>query len=169
MPFFSMESSFSSILSVTVQHFDPALVDTQVVVNKLIKAIASVDKLAFDTEFMRTTTYWPRMCLLQLAWESPDGLMLCAVDLTKSLDLGGLWDLFTEKNCLKIAHAPAQDLEGLDHQFGVRVRSLFDTQVAAMLTHPLYAPVANLWQKRLAKMWIKPISEAIGQCVLVAR
>ena len=83
-----------------------------------------------DTEFIREKTYYPQVCLIQLA--SPDEAV-CIDPLSKELDLKPLFDLFQDKKVIKVFHACRQDIEifyHLSHQIPVPV---FDTQVGAMV------------------------------------
>lgn len=94
--------------------------------------------LAFDTEFVRTATYYPHVCLIQLAIPKH----VVAIDvLAPQMDLQPLWQLLGCPQTLKIAHAATQDLEGLRHSCpSLKLHALFDTQVAAMLTNDCYMP-----------------------------
>ncbi len=85
--------------------------------------------VTIDTEFMREKTYYPQLCLVQLA--GPEEAR--AVDpLAEGLDLAPLFDLLTNPAVLKVFHSARQDIE-LFIQVSGRVPSpLFDTQVAAM-------------------------------------
>ena len=83
-----------------------------------------------DTEFIREKTYYPQVCLIQLA--SPEEAV-CVDPLSKDLDLKPLFDLFQNKQVIKVFHACRQDIEifyHLSHQIPVPV---FDTQVGAMV------------------------------------
>jgi ribonuclease D len=82
-----------------------------------------------DTEFMRDRTYWPRLCLVQVAGEQE----AVAIDaLAPGLDLAPLLELMGDPGVLKVMHAARQDLE-IFHRLGQLPRSFFDTQVAAMV------------------------------------
>jgi ribonuclease D len=85
--------------------------------------------VAVDTEFMRDRTYWPRLCLVQIAGEQE----AVAVDaLAPGLDLAPLVELMADPGVLKVMHAARQDLE-IFYRLGQLPRSFFDTQVAAMV------------------------------------
>jgi ribonuclease D len=85
--------------------------------------------IAVDTEFMRESTYYSKLCLIQIASEAE----AVAIDpLAEGLDLGPLIALMDEPAVLKVFHAGRQDIE-IFHQMTGRVPApLFDTQVAAM-------------------------------------
>ncbi|MEZ5923575.1 MAG: ribonuclease D [Hyphomicrobiaceae bacterium] len=86
--------------------------------------------VAVDTEFMREQTYYPELCLIQLA--SPVEELL--VDpLSERLDLGPFLELMADHNVLKVFHAARQDLEIVYLKSGQLPEPLFDTQVAAMV------------------------------------
>ncbi len=83
-----------------------------------------------DTEFLRETTFWPILCVVQLA--SDDEAM--AIDaLAPGLDLEPLLQLMADENVVKVFHAARQDLEIFWKLSGVLPTPLFDTQVAAMV------------------------------------
>jgi ribonuclease D len=83
-----------------------------------------------DTEFLRETTYYPKLCLIQLA--SPDEAVL--VDpLAPELDLAPFFGLMTNEASVKVFHAARQDLEIVWMLGRVLPSPLFDTQVAAMV------------------------------------
>jgi len=91
---------------------------------------AGADFIALDTEFLRDTTYWPVLCLVQIA--GPDEAV--AIDtLAKGLDLAPLYRLLADESLLKVLHSARQDLEIFFHQTGTLPKPIFDTQVAAMV------------------------------------
>ncbi|MDO5042009.1 MAG: ribonuclease D [Slackia sp.] len=85
--------------------------------------------LAVDTEFLREKTYWPKLCLIQLATEEES----VAVDPFRVKDLSALADLFVDEKIVKLFHAAGQDMELIAHEMGVIPRPVFDTQIAASL------------------------------------
>ena len=86
--------------------------------------------VAIDTEFMRENTFWPDLCLIQIA----DAHEAAAVDpKAEGLDLRPLLDLMTENDdILKVFHAGGQDIEIVYNLTSKTPFPLFDTQVAAM-------------------------------------
>lgn len=83
-----------------------------------------------DTEFVRETTYWADLCLVQVAGHE----VLFAVDaLAPGLDMTPLYDLLRDHNVLKVFHAARQDIEIFYHLMKDMPEPLFDTQVAAMV------------------------------------
>jgi len=88
------------------------------------------DYLAVDTEFLRDRTYWPRLCLVQVAGPSE----AVAIDtLAPGLDPQPLYELMADRSLLKVFHAGRQDVEIFFHATGSIPEPLFDTQVAAMV------------------------------------
>jgi ribonuclease D len=96
----------------------------------LVERLSAHDFVAVDTEFMRENTYWPELCLLQIA--SVDEA--AAIDpLADGIDMGPLLDLLVANDqVLKVFHAGGQDLEIVHNLTGKLPVPLFDTQVAAM-------------------------------------
>jgi ribonuclease D len=85
---------------------------------------------AVDTEFMRESTYWPQLCLIQVASASVEAVI---DPLAPGLDLQPLLDRLADPDQLKLFHAPRQDLEIFYRLMnGVLPAPVFDSQVAAM-------------------------------------
>ncbi|MBV8775777.1 MAG: ribonuclease D [Alphaproteobacteria bacterium] len=86
--------------------------------------------ITVDTEFMRERTYWPVLCLVQVAGADE----AAAIDaLAPDIDLAPLLALMNDPASLKVFHAARQDLEIFFHLSGAVPHPLFDTQVAAMV------------------------------------
>lgn len=96
----------------------------------LCNRLARSDFVAVDTEFMRENTYWPELCLIQIA----NADEAAAIDpLAEGLDLSPLLDLFTEnESVLKVFHAGGQDVEIIYNATGQTPHPIFDTQIAMM-------------------------------------
>ena len=83
-----------------------------------------------DTEFMRERTYWPELCLVQIAGDSE----VAVIDAQAAgIDLTSLGTLFADTAVTKVFHAARQDIEIFVLRFGDVPRPMFDTQVAAMV------------------------------------
>jgi ribonuclease D len=83
-----------------------------------------------DTEFLRETTFWPKLCVIQLA--SPDEAV--AIDaLAPGMDLTPFFDLMVDPKVVKVFHAARQDVEIVWHLSKRIPEPLFDSQVAAMV------------------------------------
>lgn len=92
------------------------------------KDAATHDFVTVDTEFLRETTYWPKLCLLQAA--TPDQAVI--IDpLANGLDLAPFAALLVNPDVTKVFHAARQDIEIFVKMFGIVPQPLFDTQVAA--------------------------------------
>jgi ribonuclease D len=83
-----------------------------------------------DTEFMRERTYWPELCVVQVAGAAE----VAVIDsLAEGIDLAPLGRLFADEAVPKVFHAARQDIEIFVLRFGDVPRPMFDTQVAAMV------------------------------------
>ena len=86
--------------------------------------------ITVDTEFLRETTYYPKLCVVQIA--SPDeAVVIDAV--AEEMDLAAFYALMANEAVLKVFHAARQDIEIVWHGAGTIPHPLFDTQVAAMV------------------------------------
>lgn len=92
--------------------------------------LRKADFITLDTEFIRETTFFPELCLIQLA--GPDEAY--AVDaLADGLDLAPLYKILLDKKVLKVIHSGRQDLEIFYQLMGKLPIHVFDTQIAAMV------------------------------------
>ncbi len=102
--------------------------------NQLCKALESQPYVAVDTEFLRDRTYYPQLCLVQLAPPlEVEGGDPVAVDPLCGLDLTPLLELMNNERVVKVFHAARQDLEIFFNLTGKVPHPIFDTQVAAMV------------------------------------
>ncbi|ODT17623.1 MAG: ribonuclease D [Kaistia sp. SCN 65-12] len=83
-----------------------------------------------DTEFMRETTYWPKLCIIQVA--STDEAVIIDAEVP-GLDLAPFFALMANEKVVKVFHAARQDIEIVWHLGGIIPHPIFDTQVAAMV------------------------------------
>ena len=97
----------------------------------LCRSLSAQPFVCVDTEFIRDKTYFPRLCLVQLA--GPDGEARAVDPLAPGLDMAPLLDLMGDGSVLKVLHAARQDLEIFFHLSGRVPGPLFDSQVAAMV------------------------------------
>ncbi len=86
--------------------------------------------ITVDTEFMREKTFWPILCLIQVAGGREEAII---DPLAGGIDLGPFFDLMNDESVLKVFHAARQDVEIIHHLSGKIPHPLFDTQVAAMV------------------------------------
>jgi ribonuclease D len=84
--------------------------------------------VAVDTEFMRETTYWPKLCLIQAAAGSAEA---CIDPLAEGMDLEPFLEIMRDTSILKVFHAARQDVE-IFNNLNAMPAPLFDTQVAGM-------------------------------------
>ncbi len=106
------------------------LVTTTKALEELCARWAKAPFIAVDTEFMRENTYWPDLCLIQVADEHEAAAIDPKAD---GLDLQPLLDLLTEnEDVLKVVHAGGQDVEIICNLTGKTPHPMFDTQIAAM-------------------------------------
>jgi ribonuclease D len=106
------------------------LLSTTAELAALCEELAREPYVAVDTEFMRDRTYWPKLCLVQLAGAKRQA----AVDpLAKGIDLAPLFALMANPRVLKAFHAARQDIEIFHRLTGAVPTPLFDTQLAAMV------------------------------------
>ena len=115
--------------------------------SQLVERLSKHPFVAVDTEFMRENTYWPDLCLIQIA--STDEA--AAIDPKADLDLTPLLDLLVDNpDVLKVFHAGSQDLEIVHNMTGKMPVPLFDTQIAAMaLGHGEQVGYSNLIESML--------------------
>lgn len=120
MEAFALFSSAGPMDIITTQH-------------ELDAAVAALRRSPFvtvDTEFIRETTFWPILCLIQVA--SPDTAAL--IDpLAPGLDLTPFFSLMADESVTKVFHAARQDIEIVFHLGGLIPHPVFDTQIAAMV------------------------------------
>ncbi|WP_315703548.1 MULTISPECIES: ribonuclease D [unclassified Bradyrhizobium] len=86
--------------------------------------------ITVDTEFLRETTYYPLLCVVQMA--SPEEALVIDA-LADGIDLKPFFALMANENVLKVFHAARQDIEIIWHRAGIVPHPIFDTQVAAMV------------------------------------
>lgn len=92
--------------------------------------LASHPVITVDTEFLRETTYYPLLCVVQMA--SPDEAVVIDT-LAEGIDLASFFALMGNEKVLKVFHAARQDIEIIWHRAGIVPHPVFDTQVAAMV------------------------------------
>ncbi|MGC6530056.1 MAG: ribonuclease D [Candidatus Puniceispirillaceae bacterium] len=108
----------------------PSVITKQSDLSDALAIIAKGASFAIDTEFMREKTYYPQLCLIQIAG---NGIVFAIDPLVDDLDLHGLWDLLDNPDITKVFHAGRQDVEIFYHLTGRIPRTIFDSQIAAMV------------------------------------
>jgi ribonuclease D len=118
-------------------------VDTSEGLRNLCDALRGADWIALDTEFMREDTYYPRLCLLQLATSDT---IACVDPLALTVaQLDPLLDLLYDPAIIKVFHACSQDMEIFHLLRNELPAPVFDTQIAApLLGYPVQASYARL-------------------------
>ena len=106
------------------------IVDNTEDLKALIVELEGAPYLALDTEFMRDQTYWPKLCLIQVA---APGVEAIVDPLGDGIDLTPFYDLLRKPGIVKVLHAARQDIEIFHHQGGMIPNPLFDSQIAAMV------------------------------------
>ncbi|MBI3678297.1 MAG: ribonuclease D [Proteobacteria bacterium] len=107
------------------------IVDSTKELKALVADLEGAPYLALDTEFMRDQTYWPKLCLMQVA--APGGHGAIIDPLADGMDLKPFYTLLKSPHIVKVFHAARQDIEIFHHQGGVIPDPLFDSQIAAMV------------------------------------
>jgi len=97
---------------------------------EVIGQLSRSDFVTVDTEFIRETTFWPELCLIQMA---APGVTALVDPLAPGMDLRPFFDLMANENVIKVFHAARQDIEIIFHLGDLIPHPVFDTQVAAMV------------------------------------
>ena len=106
------------------------LITTTAELTSVCARLAKHPVITVDTEFLRETTYYPLLCVVQMA--SPDEAVVVDA-LADGIDLKPFFDLMSNEAILKVFHAARQDIEIIWHQASIIPHPIFDTQVAAMV------------------------------------
>lgn len=107
----------------------PPLIDSPEALSAIAAQLRTCDWFALDTEFIREDTYWPRLCLVQVATDEH----LACIDPLALDTLEPLLELLYDPGITKVLHASGQDLEIFHHLDGRVPAPVFDTQLAAPL------------------------------------
>ena len=108
----------------------PVLITTTEDLNSALAEMSGAEFVAVDAEFMRETTYYPKLCLVQLCANQKT---VCIDPLAEGLDLSALYELMQNPDIVKVFHAGRQDLEIFVHLTGSVPQPVYDTQIAAMV------------------------------------
>ena len=115
----------------------PLPIANQAELDGLVDHLRSVDRFAYDSEFVGERTYVPVLCLIQVA--TIESIWL--IDTLAGLDLERFWQLLCDPAVQKIVHAGDQDIEPVHRNARCAAANVFDTQIAAGLIGLAY-PVA---------------------------
>ncbi len=106
------------------------LITTTEELDAIVREMSKSEFVTVDTEFIRETTFWPELCLIQMATREVSAL----VDpLAKGIDLAPFFRLMADENVTKVFHAARQDIEIIVNRGDLIPHPVFDTQVAAMV------------------------------------
>ena len=106
------------------------VITTTLALKALVKELAREAYVTVDTEFMREQTFWPDLCLIQIAGKTRQAII---DPKAPDLDLKPFHALMTNEDVLKVFHAARQDIEIFFHLSGRVPHLVFDTQIAAMV------------------------------------
>jgi ribonuclease D len=106
------------------------MITSSVELAAVCKSLSRSEYVTVDTEFMREATYWPRLCVIQMAGPE-EGVIVDAM--APNLDLEPFFRLMANERIMKVFHAARQDIEIVFHRGGLIPNPVFDTQVAAMV------------------------------------
>ena len=106
------------------------LITDTATLRQLCDTLAKQRYITIDTEFLRETTFWPKLCLIQTAG---DGVEAMIDPLSEDIDLQPFFDLLVNPDILKVMHGCRQDIEIFHKLAGIIPTPLFDTQIAAMV------------------------------------
>ncbi|OQP88072.1 ribonuclease D [Rhizobium rhizosphaerae] len=106
------------------------MISTTAELRDACEKLAAAPYLTIDTEFLRETTFWPQLCLIQMA--GPD-IAVIVDPQAPGLDLSPFFALMANPEVIKVFHAARQDIEIIFHLGGLIPHPIFDTQVAAMV------------------------------------
>ncbi|CAI3954447.1 Ribonuclease D (Rnd) (PDB:5C0Y) (PUBMED:18821773) [Commensalibacter papalotli (ex Botero et al. 2024)] len=109
---------------------DPVMVTDNHALQQMVEVLLKETFITMDTEFVREKTYWPELCLVQLAGK---GKVYLLDAVAPGIDLSLLLPLLTAQSVIKVFHAAQQDLEIFLHLFNILPTPVFDTQIAAMV------------------------------------
>ena len=103
------------------------LIEEQESLDQFLNDIKTEECIAIDTEFARVKTYYPQLCLIQIATPS----LIACIDCLSGMDLSELWKIIYLKNVEKVMHSCSQDLEIFFLANSKVPENIFDTQIAA--------------------------------------
>jgi ribonuclease D len=106
------------------------LITTSDELASVVSDLSKSDFVTVDTEFIRETTFWPELCLIQMA---APGVTALVDPLAPGMDLGPFFELMADETVTKVFHAARQDIEIIFNRGQLIPHPVFDTQVAAMV------------------------------------
>ena len=123
------------------------LVNTDTKLQNIIDDLRKSSIIGLDTEFIRETTYYPQLALMQLS----DNINTYCIDVLAIQNNNLIAELLYNKDIKKVIHASKQDLEVLNYYFKCYPQNIFDTQIAYnLLTSDISISYSNLVKKYLS-------------------
>ena len=107
----------------------PNVITTHTELETFVKNIASSPWISIDTEFMRESTYYPKLCLIQIATQD----VCSCIDVISLDNIDVLTNFLAQSRAVKILHSARQDLEVLHCSYNLLPKPLFDTQLASCI------------------------------------
>ena len=142
----------SPLEPVRIRYHEPMrIVEKTADLKALVKELESAPYVALDTEFMRDSTYWPKLCLIQIAAPGTEAIVDPQAE---DIDLAPLFKLIKNPKIVKVLHAGRQDIEIFWHKGHVIPDPLFDTQIVAMVCGFGEAASYELLARKLAHVTI---------------
>lgn len=124
----------------------PSLVADDAALGELLAHLRSTGGFAYDSEFIGERSYFPSLCVIQVA--TPTRVAL--IDALSGVNLADFWELLTDPAVEKIVHAGEQDLEPVIRHTGRAAANVFDAQIAAAFVgHPYPVALSKLVQEML--------------------
>ena len=110
------------------------IVSTTDELRSICQHLAKASYVTVDTEFLRESTFWPELCLIQCATPIKNGGDAYIIDpLAKGIDLQPFFELMANEEVVKVFHAARQDIEIIYKLGNLIPKPVFDTQIAAMV------------------------------------
>ncbi len=106
------------------------LITTTAALSGAVGELSKSQFVTVDTEFIRETTFWPELCLIQMA---APGVEVMVDALAENIDLSPFFELMGNERVTKVFHAARQDIEIVFHRGDLIPHPVFDTQIAAMV------------------------------------
>jgi ribonuclease D len=147
------------------KQLDYDYIDSNEMLARLCAELATANYCVIDTEFIRESTYYPELALIQIA----SGERLACIDPLAISELAPLAELLVKDSLLKVFHSSSQDLEILYQKFGQVPTPVFDTQLAAaVLGYNQQISYADLVQQVTGVELEKPGGTGLrnGRCAL---
>ena len=109
-------------------HPEYIYIDTIKKLDDFCSSIDNKDFITIDTEFIRESSYYPRICLIQIATKNTN----VVIDmLAQGMEIAPLYDILLNPNIVKVMHSARQDMEAFLYYLGALPKNIYDTQIAA--------------------------------------